>query len=192
MNGLLFIRHAETDMAGRFCGHSDPPVNARGKQQIQALVESIEPKSIGAVYCSDLRRSVITAEVLAAASGLSVAARRSLREIHFGDWEGMNWAEIERRDATYARDWVNAFPKLATPGGESFANFEVRVMAEVETLVRLAKDQRIAVVAHGGVMRVALQKFLACSEQEAWNRTLPYCGSFAYEGRMEHLREVRN
>jgi broad specificity phosphatase PhoE len=192
MNGLLFIRHAETDMAGRFCGHSDPPINARGKQQIQALVESIRPKSIGAVYCSDLSRSVITAEVLAAAAGLSVVVRRSLREIHFGDWEGMSWAEIERRDVTYAREWVNAFPKLAAPGGERFANFEVRVMAEVDTLVRLAKDQRIAVVTHGGVMRVALQKLLAYSEQEAWNRTLPYCGSFAYEGRMEHLREVRN
>lgn len=191
MNGLLFIRHTETDMAGRFCGHSDPPINARGKQQIQALVESIEPKSIGAVYCSDLRRAVITAEALAAASGLSVVARRSLREIHFGDWEGMNWAEIERRDATYAREWVNAFPKLATPGGERFADFEVRVMAEVDTLVRLAKDQRIAVVTHGGVMRVALLKLLDCSEQESWNRTLPYCCSFAYEGKTEHLREVR-
>ena len=191
MNGLLFIRHAETDMAGRFCGHSDPPINARGKQQIQALVESIEPKSIGAVYCSDLRRAVTTAEVLAAASGLSVVARRSLREIHFGDWEGMNWAEIERRDATYAHEWLNAFPKLATPGGESFADFEVRIMAEVDTLVRLSKDQRIAVVTHGGVMRVALQKLWDCSEQEAWNRTLPYCCSFAYEGQTEHLREVQ-
>jgi alpha-ribazole phosphatase len=191
MNGLLFIRHAETDMAGRFCGHSDPPVNARGKQQIQALVEFLEPKSIGAVYCSDLRRAVITAEVLAAASGLSIVARRSLREIHFGDWEGMNWTEIERRDATCAREWVNAFPKLATPGGESFADFEVRVMVEIDTLVRIAKDQRIAVVTHGGVMRVALQKLLACSEQEAWNRTLPYCCSFACEGQTEHLQEVQ-
>jgi alpha-ribazole phosphatase len=191
MNGLLFVRHAETDMAGKFCGHSDPPINARGKQQIQALVESIEPKSIGAVYCSDLSRSVTTAEVLAAASGLSVVARRSLREIHFGDWEGMNWAEIERRDATCAREWVNAFPKLATPGGERFADFEVRVMAEVDTLVDLAKNQRIAVVTHGGVMRVALHKVLACSEQEAWNRTLPYCCSFAYEGTTAHLRGVR-
>ena len=191
MTRLLFIRHAETDMARRFCGHSDPPINARGKQQIQALVESIERKSIGAVYCSDLRRSVITAEVLAAASSLSVVAKRSLREIHFGDWEGLSWAEIERRDATYARDWVNAFPKLAAPGGERFTNFEARVMAEVDSLVRLAKDQRIAVVAHGGVMRVALQKLLACSEKEAWSRTLPYCCSFAYEGEMAHLREVR-
>jgi broad specificity phosphatase PhoE len=191
MNGILFIRHAETDMAGRFCGHSDPPINARGEQQIQALVESIEPKSIESVYCSDLRRSVITAEALATTSGLSVVARRSLREIHFGDWEGMNWAEVERRDATYAREWVTAFPNLATPGGERFADFERRVMAEVDILVRLAKDQRIAVVTHGGVMRVALQKLLACSGQEAWSRTLPYCCSFAYEGEMAHLREVR-
>jgi alpha-ribazole phosphatase/probable phosphoglycerate mutase len=186
MTGLLFIRHAETDMAGRFCGHSDPPINARGKQQIQALVESVEPMSIEAVYCSDLRRSAITAEALAEASDLSVVARRNLREIHFGDWEGMNWTEVERRDATYAREWVKAFPKLPAPGGERFADFEVRVMTEVDTLVRHANDQRVAVVTHGGVMRVVLQKLFACTEHEAWDRTRSYCCSFAYERKMVH------
>ena len=56
MSGLLFIRHAETDMAGTFCGHSDPSVNARGKQQILNLVAHLKPtKTIDEVYCSDLR-----------------------------------------------------------------------------------------------------------------------------------------
>jgi broad specificity phosphatase PhoE len=38
MDSLLFIRHAETDLAGRFCGHSDPPVNKRGHRQIKELL----------------------------------------------------------------------------------------------------------------------------------------------------------
>src|SRR5882757_1236833 len=181
MNGLLFIRHAQTDMAGRFCGHSDPPVNAQGEQQVLRLVESMQPAPIDAIYCSDLQRAVTTAEALAGVFAVPITRRRSLREIGFGDWEGLSWAEIEQRDAPYARDWIEAFPNLPASGGESFADLEARVLDEVNALLRLAEHKRIAVVTHGGVMRVALQRFLGCNEQEAWNRTKSYCCSFLYE-----------
>jgi broad specificity phosphatase PhoE len=102
-----------------------------------------------------------------------------LREIHFGDWEGLTWAEIEQRDAVYARRWTEAFPALPAPNGETFSAFELRVLQEVENLVRLAESKRIAVVTHGGVMRVVLRTFLGYSEQQAWELTKPYCSSFA-------------
>ena len=41
MNDLLLIRHAETDMAGTFCGQANPPVNAAGHHQIQTLIERL-------------------------------------------------------------------------------------------------------------------------------------------------------
>ena len=189
MSGLLFIRHAETDMAGRFCGHSDPPVNARGEQQILRLVESMEPASIDAIYCSDLQRAVTTAEALAGVFAVPITRKRSLREINFGDWEGISWTEIEQRDPAYARDWIEAFPNLPAPGGESFADFEARVLDEVNELRPFAEHKRIAIVTHGGVMRIVLQHFLGCNEQEAWNRTKPYCCSFLYE-EVANPREV--
>ena len=45
MDTLLFIRHAETDLAGRFCGHSNPPVNERGLHQIEELLETLRSES---------------------------------------------------------------------------------------------------------------------------------------------------
>jgi len=36
MSRVLFIRHAETEMAGRYCGHSDPDLNAQGRAQHRA------------------------------------------------------------------------------------------------------------------------------------------------------------
>jgi len=179
MNGLLFIRHAETEMSGRFCGHSDPPVNARGKRQISALIARLAPETIDAVYCSNLRRAVVTADALAKALSVPVTRRRGLREIGFGDWEGLTWAEIEQRNPGEARQWMEAFPNLPAPGGESFADFEDKVLHEVEHLLLLAEHKRIAVVTHGGVMRVVLRALHGCSDKDAWDKTKSYCCSFA-------------
>jgi alpha-ribazole phosphatase len=178
MNGLLFIRHAETDLAGTFCGHSDPPVNARGHEQIQALIERLTDDSIDAIYSSDLSRAVTTAKALAQAFGAPVTTSAALREIHFGQWEGLNWDEIERRDAAYARHWTEAFPHLPAPGGEEYSRFEARMRSEVDGLLHLAQDKRIAVVTHAGVIRLVLETYCGYTAQQAWEQTASYCGTF--------------
>jgi alpha-ribazole phosphatase/probable phosphoglycerate mutase len=182
MNGLLFIRHAETDMAGTFCGHSDPPVNSRGRAQIADMITRLIPETFDAIYSSDLRRAVNTAEALAEVFLVPVTTTPRLREIHFGDWEGLTWAEIERRDADYARRWTEAFPRLPAPGGETYAAFERRVVEEVHYLLHLAGDKRIAVVTHGGAMRVALQTFLGYRKEQSGELTKSYCSYFTFAG----------
>jgi alpha-ribazole phosphatase len=178
MNGLLFIRHAETDLAGTFCGQSDPPVNARGHQQIQALLQQLAHESIDAIYSSDLSRAVTTAQAVAQAFRTPATTSPNLREIHFGQWEGLTWSEIEHRDAAYARQWTESFPHMPAPGGELFAQFESRVRTEVDRLLLLAQDRRIAVVAHAGVMRLVLQTYCGCTTQESWDKTASYCCTF--------------
>ncbi len=88
MSELLFIRHAETDMAGTFCGHSDPELNAHGRVQLAELIDRLRMDQIGVVYTSDLRRAYTTGTAIAAAFGVDCHVRRALREINFGQWEG--------------------------------------------------------------------------------------------------------
>jgi broad specificity phosphatase PhoE len=183
MGTLLFIRHAETDMAGLFCGHSDPPVNERGHRQIEGLLRELESESIDAVYTSDLSRALTTADAIAKAFRLSAIAVPGLREIDFGEWEGMSWREIESRNATYARKWSETYPQLPTPGGESFEAFQSRVMAEVEQLLTLPDQKCLAVVTHGGVMRVILRALCGLDEKAAWEQTKTYCGFFRFRQR---------
>ncbi len=185
MSGLLFIRHAETDMAGTFCGHSDPAVNARGKQQIKDLCVRLAHKSIDEIYSSDLSRAVSTAEALAQAFAAPVRKTPRLREIYFGQWEGLTWTEIEQRDPGYAKRWIEEFPSLSAPGGELFAHFQSRVIDETNHLFALAKNKKIAVVTHGGVMRVVLRNFQGSSEQEAFEQTSSYCCWFPCLGQGE-------
>jgi broad specificity phosphatase PhoE len=181
MEALFFIRHAETDLAGRFCGQANPIVNKQGLRQIEELVNVLRNESIEAVYSSDLARALITAEALGRAFGVSPVAIPDLREIDFGEWEGLNWAEIESRDPAYARRWAESYPDLPAPGGELFAAFRSRTLSAVERLLAAPSERGAAVVTHSGVMRVVLRSLCGLDEQTAWERTRTYCGYFRYE-----------
>jgi alpha-ribazole phosphatase len=177
MSELLLIRHAETDMAGIFCGHSDPELNTRGCVQLAGLISRLRMDQIGVVYTSDLRRAYTTGTAIAEAFGADCHVRRALREINFGQWEGIAWSEIERRDSAYARRWVEEYPNLPAPDGESFHDFEQRVLDEVRILSLKAEAAgcTIAVVTHAGVLRAVLCALQGCTEEDAWEQTKSYC-----------------
>jgi alpha-ribazole phosphatase len=180
MSRVLFIRHAETEMAGRFCGHSDPDLNAQGRLQLTTLTGLLSAEPIDIVYCSDLRRAGATAQAIAADREIPQVVRPALREIDFGQWEGLSWEQIEQIDPEYARKWVARYPHLPAPSGESFQAFEARVLEEVNHLL---DDNRghIAVVTHGGVIRVVLQHLCGQSDEEAWQQTRAYGCIVRYE-----------
>jgi broad specificity phosphatase PhoE len=182
MSELLFIRHAETDMAGTFCGHSDPELNARGRIQLGELINTLRMEEIGLVYASDLRRAHTTGMAIAEAFGVACRVRSALREIDFGQWEGITWEEIERRNSAYAGRWIAEYPRLPAPDGESFHAFERRVLDEVKflTLEAEAADCHIAVVTHAGVLRTVLCALHGCSEDHAWEQTRSYCSVVRY------------
>jgi alpha-ribazole phosphatase len=177
MSEILFIRHPETDMAGTFCGHSDPEVNERGRTQLAELIDRLGREDIGAVFASDLRRAQATGKAIAKAFGVDWHARSSLREIGFGQWEGLTWKDIERRDEAYSRRWIAEYPRLSAPGGERFRDFERRVLDEVALLSVTAesKGRNIAVVTHAGVLRIVLCALQDHSVGDAWEQTRSYC-----------------
>jgi alpha-ribazole phosphatase len=171
---LLLIRHAETDMTGRFCGHSDPELNERGHQQLTGVVDRLSECAIRRIYTSDLRRARQTAEAIASHYGIGFEVRPGLREIHFGQWEGLSWTEIEACDPVLAKIWAERYPNSTAPGGESLQQFERRVLAESAFLFAAAAECPIAVVAHAGFIRVLLTNFYGVPEEEAWKLTKEY------------------
>ncbi|MGH9597237.1 MAG: histidine phosphatase family protein [Edaphobacter sp.] len=176
MSEILFIRHAQTDMAGSFCGHSDPGLSALGRLQLVELTTRLRKEDIGMVYTSDLRRAYATGSAIAETLGIGCHVRPALREINFGQWEGLTWRLIEAKDRAYARRWIAEYPHLPAPDGEDFCNFEQRVLNEVAFLSGRAQasDRNIAVVSHAGVLRTVLRMH-GCSDKEAWEQTRSYC-----------------
>ena len=100
--------------------------------------------------------------------------RPALREIYFGQWEGLTWNEIEARDPALAKKWAEEYPNATAPGGESFQKFKSRVRGEIAFLLGQATKFPIAAITHAGFIRNALSNGWKVSEQEACNLTNNY------------------
>lgn len=174
MNHIVLIRHLETDLAGTFCGHSDPELNANGEHRLQTLPDEVVPIEIERIYSSDLRRASRTAMAIGERVGAPVELRSGLREIHFGLWEGLRWDEIEQQYPDEAQLWVREFPTRGAPAGELYRDFTARVDAEFQRVIADAKRATVGVVTHRGVMQYALTRFFGSSENEARKRTENY------------------
>lgn len=173
MNSCVLVRHGETDMAGRFCGHSDPPLNYAGERQIE-LAASMLRDAPQAIYTSDLKRARQSAEIIAAHFGVPMHLRPGLREIDFGEWEGLSWAEIEQRFGADARSWVEQYPHGVIPLAETYQAFQLRVQCEVKFLFAEAELHHVIAVTHGGFIKTALTEICGLSHSAAHERSAHY------------------
>jgi broad specificity phosphatase PhoE len=176
LSRLLLVRHAHTSMAGKFCGHSDPPLSVQGRAELVELNRRLSEESFEFVFCSDLLRARETSESIAAARSLIVRQRRDLRELAFGEWEGLDWGEIETRDPAYAKRWLETYPCLAAPGGEAFATFQRRIEHAMNAIADDSLNGSAVVVTHAGVIRTFLQN-IAPSQCGSLNRQVLTYGS---------------
>jgi alpha-ribazole phosphatase/probable phosphoglycerate mutase len=171
---LLLIRHAHSTMAGRFCGHSDPPLSDAGRVQLPQIVRRLERWPVARICTSDLKRAYDTASAVASSRSLPLLVRIGLREINFGEWEGRSWEEIEARDPAAAADWLAQYPFAAPPGGESFADYRSKVEKELMALLEASGQECSAVITHGGFIRTALAMILGIPEKSMHQIELEY------------------
>ena len=157
---LLLVRHATAEGNGRFQGHRDVSLTSAGRRELRLLCEKCSQHPVRAVYSSDLRRARQTAEAVARKFGLEVDVRPELREMHFGQWEGLSWNQIARRFPKLAALWIERFPRQTIPGAEPLSQFKKRIAAGVREIVAANQGQCALIVTHAGVIRFTLGKAL--------------------------------
>lgn len=146
---LLLIRHAETDGNGeRYIGREDPPLNARGRAQAEALAESLRDERIDRVLSSPLRRAIETAEAVARPRDLAIERRDGLMELDFGALQGRLKAEV-------SLSIRRSHDETPLPGGESLADLRRR-LAEIHAEIadRAHRGETVAIVGHYWSCRV--------------------------------------
>ena len=151
---IVAIRHGETawNVDNRLQGHLDIPLNATGRWQAQCTAGALVEEGISAIYSSDLRRALQTAEALGEALALPVVTDPRLRERAFGVFEALTFAEVEARWPAEARRWTQREPDFAPQGGESLRQVHDRCIEAVQALAEAHAGQTVALIAHGGVM----------------------------------------
>jgi alpha-ribazole phosphatase len=158
MTTFWLIRHPEPESgaAGLCYGSLDWNLSERGKLKARAIASALEQEPLAAIYTSPRLRCTQAAQILAAGYTCPVEALDALRELDFGAFEGRRYEEIERSHPTLYRQWMESPTDVQFPGGESFAAMRVRVLAATAALRSRHEDEKIALVTHGGVIRIIL------------------------------------
>jgi broad specificity phosphatase PhoE len=163
---LILIRHGDLGnrRRGRYIGRTDAPLSAEGRRQAAALAGPLARLPDGAsLLVSPLRRTRETAE-FALGRGANFAVDPNLREIDFGRWEGMGFAEILAAAPAAVDRWAALAEDFAFPDGESIGNFRKRTAAAAG---RIAADpaETAVVITHGGVIRFLICHFLGLPDR---------------------------
>ncbi|MBI4187638.1 MAG: histidine phosphatase family protein, partial [Chloroflexi bacterium] len=172
MTRLLLVRHgiSEFNMVRRFAGYSDVEMNAAGYEQVGKLRDRLAGEKINAVYSSDLKRAVATAEIISAACNVDIVTCSELREVNYGSIEGLTFQEIKDRYPDIAELITNfSLEQLSFPGGESFTDFIERTSKFVSRLEKHAPEQTVLIVSHSGPLRVLVCHLLGLG-MEHWRQ----------------------
>lgn len=155
-----FVRHGQTGWNAelRLQGQADTDMTDLGRRQAmrngRRLAELVDRPEDFDFVASPLKRTRETMELVRAEMGLPPQGYRvdaRLMEVHFGDWQGFTYAELEQRKpgstaARFADKWGFVSPGSA---GESYQMLLDRVKPWFEAL-----DRPTICVTHGGVLRV--------------------------------------
>jgi broad specificity phosphatase PhoE len=136
--------------AGVASGWSDPPLSEAGRERAKELGERRRGERIDAVFCSDLRRAVETAE-LAFGERVPVHSDRRLREYDYGI---MTRAPVEQMHAERPARIETPFPE-----GESLRDVATRVGEFLDDLARDWDGKRVVLIGHGAT-KLALDHLL--------------------------------
>jgi broad specificity phosphatase PhoE len=154
--GVYLARHGQTayNLEGRFQGQLPVPLDDLGLKQAHELAERAAAHGFATLWSSTLLRAHETAEIVAAMIGLQPKPDTRLVETNAGDWTDRPFSEVQEEAPELFAKFIAGDPSFAFPGGESFAEQEVRVGAALDEVEQGALPA--LVVCHGMVIRAAL------------------------------------
>lgn len=154
MANPYLIRHPPVFLQNVCYGQTDLELQPNWRSWFDEMISVMAP--LDRVYSSSLRRTSLVASALAEHWSCPWVKDDRLLELNFGIWEGRLWDDIPKNeiDAWSADLWLNAPPQ-----GESAFLLTKRVQEWWASVAPDCADERIAVVCHGGPMRVLLGDF---------------------------------
>lgn len=154
---LYFLRHGQTSFsrANAYCGELDPPLTDAGLAMAEAFAEHYAQLPWQAVFVSPTLRTRTTAQFLCDRVGLQMQVRDGLREIYYGQWEGLSPEEV---NAKFHDDYVRWLAiRLECPtGGERGIDIYYRSNAVLLEIEREYPDGNVLLVSHKATIRIML------------------------------------
>ncbi|WP_343691045.1 histidine phosphatase family protein [Chitinophaga sp.] len=166
---LYFIRHVQTAVAAGTCyGQLDVPL-MEGYEAVHDQIVAGLPRT-DIIYTSPLQRC----QLLAARLSENYIVDARLKELNFGEWEGMKWDEIDR---TLMDHWGEHYMLSGPPGGESLLDLVNRLRA---FLSELPSYNKIAIITHAGIIRAARHLLENKLLHEIMSEKITYGGIYTF------------
>lgn len=155
---LFLVRHGETEWnaLGKFQGCIDIELSEEGIFQANLLKEKVQ-NSFDYIYSSPLKRALDTANIICSNKNIKPKVEPNLREINFGEWEGLTPKEIEELYPENFIKWKS--DELTAPicGGDlSLKLASVRALKAILKIINKHKNKKIIIVCHGGIIKAGL------------------------------------
>ncbi|MBN1373519.1 MAG: histidine phosphatase family protein [Anaerolineaceae bacterium] len=160
---LTLMRHGRSraDDEGVYEGRYDSPLTEVGLAQVRARAKEWQAAGVrfDRIVASPLQRTLVTAEMIAAALSVPLETDADWMEINTGPIAGLPFAEANQR---YPRPaFRNPYTPIAGTGESEWELF-ARAARAVDRVMRMGLES-ILVVAHGGVLNYALRTMMGAA-----------------------------
>ncbi|MCI4081263.1 bifunctional RNase H/acid phosphatase [Streptomyces sp. MMS21 TC-5] len=174
---FVLLRHGETALTPqkRFSGSggSDPELSPAGRRQAAAVAEALAARgTVQTVISSPLLRCRETAQAVADRLGLDVTVEQGLREVDFGAWEGLTFAEVQERFPDDLQAWLDSPKAAPTGGGESFAAATRRISATRDRLLAEHAGRTVLLVTHVTPVKILVRLALGAPPESLFRMEL--------------------
>ncbi|MGW6614329.1 bifunctional RNase H/acid phosphatase [Streptomyces erythrochromogenes] len=174
---FVLLRHGETALTPqkRFSGSggSDPELSPAGRRQAAAVAEALAARgTVQTVISSPLLRCRETARAVADRLGLDVTVEQGLREVDFGAWEGLTFAEVQERFPDDLQAWLDSPKAAPTGGGESFAAATRRISATRDRLLAAHAGRTVLLVTHVTPVKILVRLALGAPPESLFRMEL--------------------
>ncbi len=153
---LILVRHgySKGNQDNMFTGHLDVPLVGVGIKQAELVSDYIlENFNVDGIYSSPMSRSVDTVKKVADALNLPVIKIQDLIEIHGGEWEGVTFEDIAKRDVEFFKYWWENKGVVRCPKGESMEDAGKRAYKALQKICAENDGKTLVIASHGGVIR---------------------------------------
>jgi probable phosphoglycerate mutase len=185
---LVLVRHGRTPLteSHKISGGDgdDPNLSDAGRRDAAAAARLIQQLGregrwkyippVAAVVASPMNRTRETAEIIAEPLGLSVSLNENLREIGFGDWDGLTNEQVAEQTPDALEAWQGSYA-VAPPNGESLETFDVRINRARQQIVKEFEGKTVVAVAHVMPVRGFIKWALDAGPAAYWRPQVAPC-----------------
>ena len=168
---LILVRHALTvdNQKSRLSGHIDSSISEEGKEQIDKITNYLKDFDIDKIYTTKSSRTKDTVKKLSELKSIEIIEKESLKEISFGDFEGLTFDEIKDKYPKEFQDMIEKGYEYKYPNGESLIDSYNRVCIELDNIISNNDDRTILICSHGGTIRNIITYLISNSYKYHWN-----------------------